>query len=49
MDRDIVQQDELDGITEEIEAKIEESVKTAMAAPEPSPQDALDDMFVEAI
>ena len=49
LDSDIVQQNELDSITEEIEAKIEEAVKSAMAAPEPLPQDALEDMFVEAI
>ena len=49
LDSDIVGQNELDSITEETEARIEEAVKSAMAAPEPLPQDALEDMFVEAI
>jgi len=49
LDRDIVKQNELNSINEKIEAEIEEAVKTAMAAPEPEPQEALEDIFVEAV
>ena len=45
----IAQQEELDGIKAEIEAAIEEAVKAAIAAPQPKPIEALEDVFVEAI
>lgn len=39
--------DLLDGIGREIDAEIESAVQAAMAAPEPKPEDALADVFVE--
>ena len=40
-------QDELDGIAAKVDAEIEEAVTAALAAPEPKPEDALVDLFVE--
>jgi TPP-dependent pyruvate/acetoin dehydrogenase alpha subunit len=49
IDAKIAEQGELDKITELIDQEIEASVTAAMAAPEPKAQDALEDVFVEAI
>ncbi len=40
---------ELDAIDEAIDEEIEVSVEKAMAAPDPKPEDCLEDVFVEAI
>ena len=40
---------ELKQIRETIEKEVEDAVVAAMAAPEPKPEDALEDMFVEPI
>jgi len=40
---------ELDQIAREVDDEIEAAVKLAMAAPLPKPEDALEDLFVEAI
>ena len=42
----ITDQAVLDGIRQRIDAKIEDAVESAMAAPDPSPEDALADLFV---
>ena len=42
-------QEELDKIQDEVEDRIEESVKLAMESPDPKPEDALEDLFVESI
>ena len=39
-------QEELDALREEIDAEIESAVESAMAAPDPVPADALDDLYV---
>ena len=45
----IAGQDELDRIQNEVEDEIESTVKLAMESPDPNPEDALEDMFVESI
>jgi pyruvate dehydrogenase E1 component alpha subunit len=42
----IADQAKLDSIRQEVDAEIERAVKSAMAAPDPLPQDALEDLFV---
>ena len=42
----IATQDELDAIRTEIDAEIEAAVESAMAAPDPKPEDALEGLFV---
>jgi len=42
-----VTQETLDGIGRDLDAQIEEAVKTALAATLPAPEDTLNDMFVE--
>jgi TPP-dependent pyruvate/acetoin dehydrogenase alpha subunit len=37
---------ELDAIGRDVDAEIEEAVKSAMAAPDPAPEDALNDLYV---
>ena len=49
VDAKIAEQGELDAITERIDEEIEKSVTAAMAAAEPKPEDALEDVFVESI
>jgi pyruvate dehydrogenase E1 component alpha subunit len=39
-------QADLDAIRAEVKAEVQTSVERAMAAPEPRPEDALEDMFV---
>ena len=42
----IATQDELDAIRAEIDAEIEVAVESAMAAPDPRPEDALEGLYV---
>jgi len=47
LERDVADQAALDRIGAEIDREIEAAVEKAMAAPDPKPEDALEDMFVE--
>ena len=49
LERSVASQDDLDAMGAEIDAQIEEAVTAAMAAPEPEPEDALLDLFVEDV
>ena len=42
----IIDQARLDSIRKEVDAEIERSVESAMAAPDPRPEDALEDLYV---
>ena len=42
-------EDDLQEITDRIDREIEEAVESAMAAPEPQPQDTMEDLFVEQL
>lgn len=42
----VCDQGRLDALRDEVKAEVERSVKAALAAPEPRPEDALEDMFV---
>lgn len=42
----VCDQKRLDALREEVVAEVEQAVQRAMAAPEPKPEDALEDMFV---
>jgi pyruvate dehydrogenase E1 component alpha subunit len=42
----IIDQAGLDGIRAEVEVEIERAVESAMAAPDPKPEEALEDMFI---
>lgn len=46
LSRQLVSEAELAAIGSDIDAEIEAGVNSAMAAPEPAPQDALDDLYV---
>jgi TPP-dependent pyruvate/acetoin dehydrogenase alpha subunit len=46
--RQIVDQSHLDEIIENVDQEIETAVEAAIAAPEPKPEDTLNDLFVEA-
>jgi pyruvate dehydrogenase E1 component alpha subunit len=47
IDAGIATQEDLEAMESEIDAQIESAVEQAMAAEEPKPEDALEDMFVE--
>jgi pyruvate dehydrogenase E1 component alpha subunit len=47
LEQGVATQEQLDAMGEEIDQEIETSVKNAMEAPEPKPEDALEDLFVE--
>jgi len=47
INENITDEEGLDRINKDIEQEIEESVEAAMADPEPAPEDALNDIFVE--
>jgi TPP-dependent pyruvate/acetoin dehydrogenase alpha subunit len=49
LDGKLATEDELKQIRDNIEKEVEDAVKAAIAAPEPKPEDALEDMFVESI
>jgi len=42
----VASEDELDAIGRDVDAEIEAAVQSAMAAPKPSPEDALEDLYV---
>jgi TPP-dependent pyruvate/acetoin dehydrogenase alpha subunit len=44
-----VKQEDLDKIDAELDDEIEKAVQAAMSAPDPKPEDALEDVFVESI
>ena len=49
MDNDLAEESELDQIDAQIEEEIEKAVDQAQQAPDPKPEDALEDMYVEAL
>ena len=49
MDNDLAEESELDEIDAQIEEEIEKAVDQAQQAPDPKPEDALEDMYVEAL
>jgi TPP-dependent pyruvate/acetoin dehydrogenase alpha subunit len=43
---ELIDEAELEGIRAEVDAEIERAVESAMAAPDPKPEMALEDVFV---
>ena len=49
LSRGVADRNKLDAIGREVEARIDAAISAAKAAPDPKPEDALDDLFVEPI